>query len=70
MYFRDKSFLDMIAAIRQGGGDVDTIGAMAGGIWGARNGFSAITGVGLKTIESGEAMLVLADQAYHSVVHT
>jgi poly(ADP-ribose) glycohydrolase ARH3 len=70
LLFRDQPYTDMLKAIRQGGGDVDTIGAMAGAIWGARNGFSAITGVSLKTIESGEAMLALADQAYYSVVQT
>ena len=42
-------------------------GAMAGAIWGASNGLSAMTGVSLNTIESGEAIWALADQVYRNV---
>jgi ADP-ribosylglycohydrolase len=39
-----------------GGGDTDTIGAMAGAIWGAYNGFNAITGNLLSFTEGVEKM--------------
>lgn len=41
-WFLDKPFADMMGFILSVGGDVDTIGAMAGGIWGAYRGCRAL----------------------------
>ena len=38
LYFRQSSFLEMFKHIKNGKGDVDTIAAMAGAIWGCFNG--------------------------------
>lgn len=40
--FREESFMGMLHEIAQIGGDADTIGAMAGAIWGAFNGYKRI----------------------------
>lgn len=40
--FGEAAFEDLMACVIDVGGDVDTIGAMAGGIWGARNGASRL----------------------------
>jgi poly(ADP-ribose) glycohydrolase ARH3 len=36
--YRNKQFDEMIRLVQLGGGDADTIGSMAGAIWGAYNG--------------------------------
>ncbi len=40
--YKNKSFAAMIKQIQKLGGDTDTIAAMAGAIWGASNGYSAL----------------------------
>jgi ADP-ribosylglycohydrolase len=54
--FREADFIEMqqmVAAIR---GDADTIGAMAGAIWGAGNGYSRLPVELLKKLEQGERL--------------
>lgn len=41
--FGDAAFEELLAFAAAAGGDVDTVGAMAGAIWGARNGFSRLS---------------------------
>lgn len=65
LYFRSRSYLEMFDAIRKGKGDVDTIAAMVGAIWGAYNGFDAMTDLKLGSLESGETIVKLADQAFN-----
>ncbi len=40
--FREESFEKLLQFVKEIGGDVDTIGAMAGGIWGAGRGVEAL----------------------------
>lgn len=59
--FRESSFDEMLAFIIEMGGDVDTIGAMAGAIWGAARGFSALPEEKLQALEAGESLQSLAE---------
>lgn len=52
--FLDRSFLEMLQFVAECGGDVDTIGAMAGAIWGARNGESSLPTDALEQLEHAE----------------
>jgi poly(ADP-ribose) glycohydrolase ARH3 len=52
--FLDRSFLEMLQFVAECGGDVDTIGAMAGAIWGARNGESSLPTHALEQLERAE----------------
>lgn len=63
--FRDLPFLDMLRFIADGGGDVDTIGAMAGAVWGAANGKAKLPEEHLAKIEQ-RGRLMLAATALHS----
>ena len=49
--FLAASFDDLMTMIIAEGGDVDTIGAMAGAIWGARNGMEALPSRALASLE-------------------
>ena len=49
--FLNRSFNDMQQAVIKVGGDVDTIGAMAGAIWGAANGVGGLPQDKLKKLE-------------------
>lgn len=51
LQFQEREFLTMQRAIAACGGDVDTIGAMAGAIWGAANGGSALPADSLAALE-------------------
>jgi poly(ADP-ribose) glycohydrolase ARH3 len=64
LYFRNSSFLKMFGHIKNGKGDVDTIAAMAGAIWGAFKGIDAIDGVNINHVEVGESIECLASQVY------
>ena len=64
LYFRDSSFLKMFEHIKKGKGDVDTIAAIAGAIWGCFNGFEAMESLELNQLESGESIEELATQIY------
>jgi len=61
-----QSMLDRICAM---GGDTDTIGAMAGAIWGAFNGSSAMDSRQIERIENSETIITLAQQL-HGMAYT
>ena len=54
-------FGQMLAQVRALGGDVDTIGAMAGALWGAANGVETLMPF---AVEQKESLLQLARQIY------
>ena len=58
--FLDQPFLDLQKFIAMGRGDVDTIGAMAGAIWGAARGANALPAEQLQILEQGERLALLA----------
>jgi poly(ADP-ribose) glycohydrolase ARH3 len=57
----DADFLDLLAFVAGLGGDVDTLGAMAGAIWGAHRGAAGLTEWPL---ERRAQVLAIADQLY------
>ncbi len=54
--FLDKAFMEMLAFIARVKGDVDTIGAMAGAIWGAVQGAHKLPPDELQTLEQVERL--------------
>lgn len=58
--FLGAPFLEMQAFVAAGGGDVDTIGAMAGGVWGAANGAAGLPADRLVKLEQREKLLAVA----------
>lgn len=64
LYFRNSSFLKMFEHIKNGKGDVDTIAAMAGAIWGCFNGFEAMENLESNQIELGESIEGLATKIF------
>lgn len=62
--FIDSGFLDMMNFIIDAGGDVDTIGAMAGSLWGSFNGSSGLPAV---KIEDGARIEETARRIYSAV---
>lgn len=65
--FRRQPFLEMLQFATQVGGDVDTIGAMAGALWGAANGFDQLPPRELATLEQRERLIDLAARLYQKV---
>lgn len=61
---RDNPFLEMLNFIRQCGGDTDTIASMAGAIWGALNGSSALEDSGLHRLEDAAEIREIAGKLY------
>ena len=59
--FLNKRFVEMLGYIKAMGGDVDTIGAMAGAIWGAFNGVEKLDDT---PIEDRRGILQLAAEMY------
>lgn len=66
--FLDRPFADMQAFVAEGGGDVDTIGAMAGAIWGARQGRRALPAALLERLEARDRLAALA-ASLHALAH-
>ncbi len=62
--YRNQSFQSMRGEIYGMGGDTDTIGAMAGAIWGAFNGSSSMDRKEIERIENREAITALAQQLH------
>jgi len=62
--YREQSHSSMLTYIYSLGGDTDTIGAMAGGIWGAFNGSDALDKSRIKSIEDSENIIELSKQLY------
>jgi len=58
--FVDDSFLDMQSFVAACGGDVDTIGAMAGAVWGAANGASSLPSDHLAKLEKRDRLRSVA----------
>lgn len=58
--FLDRPFLEMLTFLAACRGDVDTIGAMAGGIWGARNGDSGLPPDKLARLEDPDSVRRIA----------
>lgn len=58
--FREQAFVDMQQFIAAIGGDVDTIGAMAGAVWGAVNGVSSLPAQLLEKLEQRERLMDIA----------
>jgi poly(ADP-ribose) glycohydrolase ARH3 len=65
--FRKQLFFDMQTFIAQVGGDVDTIGAMAGAIWGATNGYAKLPTDPLSRLEQRERLESLAATLHRHV---
>ena len=58
--FRDAGFIEMQQRVAKMGGDADTIGAMAGAIWGAANGVEKLPSELLAKLEQRDRLLSLA----------
>lgn len=62
--FLAEPFDELLQFVARLGGDVDTLGAMAGGIWGACRGVSQLPGAQLQRLEQRERLLRLATAVY------
>ena len=58
--FLDRPFLELHRFVVACGGDVDTIGAMAGAIWGAANGVALLPADKLAQLEQRDRLSVIA----------
>ena len=58
----------MVNVITKLGGDADTIGAMAGAIWGAANGATKLPAESLSKLEQRERLTDLAGQLYRRII--
>jgi poly(ADP-ribose) glycohydrolase ARH3 len=63
-YYRTRPFVDLIRYVNRCKGDTDTIGAMAGAIWGAYNGFEAIPSELVQSLEDNEKIQVLSEALF------
>lgn len=66
--FREESFESLHRFVAACGGDADTIGAMAGALWGAMNGLSRLPSSMIEQLEQSERLLALGASLYHQVV--
>ncbi|MFP4382295.1 MAG: ADP-ribosylglycohydrolase family protein [Candidatus Sumerlaeia bacterium] len=64
LFYLNRSFEDLLDFVRRLGGDTDTIAAMAGAIWGARNGIEAFDEDLIHSIEDWEKIRSLAKALY------
>ena len=62
--FVDAPFESLLRFAADSGGDVDTVGAMAGAIWGARNGFASLPAADVGRVEDADRIDNLAVQLY------
>ncbi len=63
-----QGFSDMQVFVGRCGGDVDTIGAMAGAIWGARNGAESLPADALERLEQRERLRATARDLHVSAM--
>jgi poly(ADP-ribose) glycohydrolase ARH3 len=63
--FAERDFEEMLSFVARCGGDVDTIGSMAGAIWGARRGKERLPARPLARLEQSERISALA-KALHA----
>jgi ADP-ribosylglycohydrolase len=68
--FRDQPFVVMQQFIASCGGDADTIGAMAGAIWGAANGAARLPSELLAKLEQRERLMTLATALHRQVIQS
>lgn len=66
--FRDQPFVSLQKFVAACGGDVDTIGAMAGAIWGTANGAEKLPAELLGRLEQRERLTALATSLHQRVV--
>jgi poly(ADP-ribose) glycohydrolase ARH3 len=52
--FREQPFVQLLAFAAAAGGDVDTVGAMAGALWGAANGVAGLPADAIARLEAAE----------------
>jgi poly(ADP-ribose) glycohydrolase ARH3 len=52
--FREQPFVQLLAFAAAAGGDVDTVGAMAGALWGAANGAAELPAEAIARLEAAE----------------
>lgn len=64
LVYRDNNFTDVLENARRLGGDVDTIGAMSGAIWGAINGDQGIDQDKIDRFENRNRITELADSLF------
>ena len=62
--FLDRSIDALIGFASDAGGDVDTVCAMAGALWGARNGFAALPGHLVARLEGAARLADIGDQLH------
>jgi len=62
--FRNNNYNSMLAQVYNLGGDSDTIGAMAGAIWGAFNGCNEIDKSKIQSIENSAIIIELSERLY------
>jgi ADP-ribosylglycohydrolase len=67
--FLDDSFQNMCRFIANCRGDVDSIGAMAGGIWGAANGVTRLPQGTLDILEQRDRIVTVANALHKCSVH-
>ncbi len=65
---REAPFTDLLGYIREVGGDTDTIGAMAGAIWGAACGYRRLPEYLLKRLEQRQFLEKLAHRFANAIV--
>jgi poly(ADP-ribose) glycohydrolase ARH3 len=66
--FQESSFLTMMQFIKEMRGDVDTISAMAGAIWGASRGFQHLPPEHLTRLEKYEVLMGVASQLHSEAI--
>jgi len=62
--FLNQPFLELQSFIARCGGDADTIGAMAGAVWGAANGAAQLPADALRKLEGAERIKRVAEELY------
>lgn len=67
--FLDRGFLELHEFITACGGDVDTIGAMAGAIWGAANGVTRLPTKVLERLEQRERLMNIASSLHACTIN-
>jgi poly(ADP-ribose) glycohydrolase ARH3 len=67
MRFRDRDFAEMMQFIVKLGGDTDTVGAMAGALWGATHGMGRLPEASLARLEAREELVDLATRLHQRV---
>jgi poly(ADP-ribose) glycohydrolase ARH3 len=65
--YRLDPIIDMTGFVQKCGGDADTIGAMAGAIWGAYNGINRFSEESISNIENSELIISLAYDIFDKV---